>query len=378
MNDGLAYGNRAVAIAQGITGGTRALAVGSGAIAGGDASVAIGDAQAGGAVSFAMGALGTLVGMGVPNVAIANAAADLEITLVGEDWTTVFTGGQSIILFGHAGGTHDPNVNLNFQSLIVASANFSAGDTILTITGVNTTAATAYFVFSGRGIHSIAFGEDVQTHKDHSFAMGQNLAAWGNNNFAFGDGADTGETGGTPPEHAYSFGKNTKTLHDYGHAAGEDAQTRVYGEEVFAHGKYGAVEWAQRRRNFLNAAIANGAGSAPMYPDSISGGTGGVATFSDHVYALTAIVIGSVDDAGTVKAAAWKLEAVFKNDSGTLTQIGTTTVTLLGNADVGVFDTTPTVTPSGQDIVFTIFDDGGGTLNLRWAATYELVELSAA
>jgi hypothetical protein len=382
ITNGESFGNFSVATSRGKAGGNNSFAHGTLAIAAGNGAIAFLDAKAGGATSFAMGVLGTQTGLGAPAVTIANVGPDLEITITGEDFTSIFSGGQTINLFDFTGGTYDPTTGTAGDAakldLLVDSSLLSVGDTIITVLGVNHNATGATLNYDALGLQSLAFGEDVQAHQNHSFAFGQAVAAWGDNGFAFGDGAEVGEVGASPqPEYAFSFGKDTKALLDYSHAVGENAQTRNRYERAFAAGQYSSVEWSQERVVFLNRSVGPGAGPLPMYTDWIAAGTEEIATFSDHGYLVTAYVLGTVDASGTVKSAAWKLEAVFQQDSGVLAQVGVTITTPIANADASTFDTAPTFAVSANNIRVNVDDDGNAADSLDWAARVEIVELAA-
>lgn len=381
LNDGESFGNRSLASGGGKAYGNYAFAHGS-ARAAGTGSVAFQDADSGGQSSFAMGNSGTRTGWGSLAITLSNVGPNLEVVIPAEDLTSIFTGGQTIQLFDFAGGTYDPTTgaagDASVLSLLVDSSAFGGGNTTLTVLGVNHNAASGFLNYDSRGLHSFAFGENVQAHQNHSMAFGEAAAAWGDHSFAFGESVETGEVGATPqPEYALAFGFGARALHDHGQAFGANAQTRNYGERSFALGQFTAVEWSQERIFLLNNTIGIAGGTTPLYTDAFIGGTDEIATFSDHGYAVTAVVLGTVDIGGTVQCAAWKLEAVFKNDSGTLTQVGTTTTTLLANGDATTFDTAPVFAISGQDIRINVADDGNGAEVLDWSARVVVVELAA-
>jgi len=208
--------------------------------------------------------------------------------------------------------------------------------------------------------------------------LGEMSTAFGDHSLAFGESVQTGEIGASPqPEYALAFGLQTKALFDHSQATGWQAQTRNYGERAHAQGYFSATEWAQERRLFLNQTVGTGLGPLPMYTDAMSGGTEEPGTFSDHGYVLVAYVIGTVDASGTVKTAAWKLEAVFQQDSGVLAQVGATITTLIANADVVVFANAPVLSAVANKIRIDVDDDDSGLDALDWACLLTLVELAA-
>ena len=354
LNDGQSFGERSVAMSLGKSYGEISLAQGGGRAAG-TGSVAFQDSEAGGQTSFTMGNIGTKTGFGALAVTMSNNGADLEVVIAAEDLTGVFSGGQVIHLFDFAGGTYNPMTgapgDASKLGLTVASSAFGMGDTTLTITGVNHNATSGLLNYDVRGQHSFAFGENVQAHQNHSMAFGEASAAWGAHSLAFGESVATGENGASPqPEYAFAFGRETRALFDHSQATGWQAQTRNYGERAHAQGYFSAIEWSQERRLFLNRTVGVGLGLLPMYTDAIGGGTDEIATFSDHAYLVTAYVLGTTDAGGTVKCAAWKLEAVFQQDSGVLTQVGATITTLVANGDAAVFDAAPGFAVSGTNI----------------------------
>lgn len=95
-----------------------------------------------------------------------------------------------------------------------------------------------------------------------------------------------------------------------------------------------------------------------------------IATANDIVYLVTANVVGIIDSTAA-SGAGYKLSAAFKNDGGTLTQIGTTTQTVY--EDVGGWDAT--IDASGTDIRIRITGAGGTTIN--WSSTYNVETVSA-
>ena len=382
LNDGESFGQRSVAMSLGKACGNNSFAMGSGAKAAGTGSVAFEDAQAGGQSSFAMGNLGTKTGWGARAVTLSNSGADLEVVIAAEDLTGIFTGGQVIQLFDFAGGTYDPTLgtagHASVLALTVVSSALGAGDTTLTITGVNHNATSGFLNYDALGLHSLAFGQGAVAEGNHSAALGEMSTAFGDHSLAFGESVQTGEIGASPqPEYALAFGLQTKALFDHSQATGWQAQTRNYGERAHAQGYFSATEWAQERRLFLNQTVGTGLGPLPMYTDAMSGGTEEPGTFSDHGYVLVAYVIGTVDASGTVKTAAWKLEAVFQQDSGVLAQVGATITTLIANADVVVFANAPVLSAVANKIRIDVDDDDSGLDALDWACLLTLVELAA-
>jgi hypothetical protein len=383
MINGESFGDLSVAMG-GKSGGTRSVALPTSLAGGTNALSGGGDAQAGGSAAFAFGGLSTMTGIGTPAVTIANAGADLVITIASEDLTTFFPGGQTVRLFDFTGGTYNPAtgalLDASSLNLLVDSSLLNLGNTELTVLAVNHNATGAKFNYDSFGLHSMAFGEGVTAKGNHSFSFGDTLNSWGDNSFAFGDGANVGETGVlmSSLEHALSFGKETKALHSFSHAVGLEAQTRNKYERVFAAGRFSALEWSQERIFLLNQTVAVAAGVTPMYTDKLADtpGTDEIATFSDHSYLVIGHVLGSTDAAGTVKSAAWKIEAVFKNDTGVLTQVGATTTTLIATSDAGVF-AAPVFAISGTKIRINVDDDISATTSLDWAARVTVVELAA-
>jgi len=390
------YGNAAAALNGGKTYGTRALAVGEAALALGARALAVGmagveDAEVSGAAAVGVGhgvqvhgdqsgAIGLDVQIGsvvTKAVTITNVGPDVELVVAGEDLTGRIAGGDKLILYALSGGGHNNRTDLNVHQMTVGAIAFALGDTTITVSGVNVSPATAGRVaFNQQAQRSFAFGKDVIVHTGahHSLAGGEGSQVEGEYQVALGFEALAGVA--VTDTAACAIGYQTKAVMSYSQAFGRNAQTRNKGEFARAGQQWSGVEWSQTRQVDVHRDALVAAGVVPMYTDAVDAGTEEIETFVGHAYAVEAMVMGIIDSgAGTRLTAAWLLQALFRNEAGTVTQVGATITTLIANDDGARFDTTPVFAVTGSNIRINVADDGTGVATVRWMGAVRMVEL---
>lgn len=336
LNGGVAYGDNALAAGSGVIAlADKATAVGGAhggvdTLVGGECALAVGRAnQVHGLASAALGEhlrVGELLDRAV---SLANVGADLELTVAGENLTSVITAGSYLWLYALSGGGHDPRTDTNRYRLLVDSVAFSGGDTVITVLTINISPATA-----GR----IAL-VDQATHS---------LAA----------------------------GYRNRVARSYAQSFGRDAVARNSGEFARAGQAWGPATQSQTRKVDLHRDVEVAAGTLYMYTDAVDAGTEEIATATGHVYAVSALVVGLIDDGGGARlVAAWQMYGVFKNELGVLSQVGATAITPLANDNPLRFDTDPAFDVNADNLRLEVADDGDGSDTVRWMATVDMVEL---
>lgn len=389
LSGGAAFGERSLAF-----GSSEVRTIGGGSLAwggsdvttpqiygevGGQYAIGFGRAnQVHGRTSAAFGSdclIGTAVGK---DATLTNVAGDLEIVVTGEDLTPYVAALDNVFVYKLTGGTHDPDVDTNVMYLLVDSVVFAAGDTTITVLGAGAglTATNGRLVLPEQVLEGFAagLGNTVHTGSDFSAVFGEESETNGTHCFAMGYQAAAGVT--SVDDGAVALGIRAKAYTAFSQAFGQDAQTRNKGELARASQQWSGIEWSQLRMVDVHRDIATGTGTANLYTDAAAAGTEEFATFAGHAYLVTAYVIGIIDaGAGTRKTAAWRLEGLFKNEGGTVAQVGATTTTLIANDDIARFDTNPVFAVSTSKIRVTAADDGTGAATVRWMTHMHAVEL---
>lgn len=354
-NHSLAQGTNTGGLST-VAGGNESLAIGDGADASGERSVAIGT----GVVTGEFGTRAATISISGP---------DTDLIIAGEDLTSRVLITQRIRLFDFSGGGFDPNVDANVIDDVIDAIVFAASTTI-TLNGVNIAPATACRIaFVDQAPHAFAMGDSSRAFDPHAFAFGDSSIAEGLHSHA------EGRVAVTLGDYAYATGELVNAFADHSRATGKSSQTRNKGERAHATDQYAGIEWSQERVILLYQEVPTGSATLAMFTDDQAGGTEEIITFTDHAYQVRAMVLGLIDVAGVATTAAFELLALFKNDSGTLTQIGVTTVTTIANEDGVKFDVNPVFAISGTNIRINVANDGSVTDPVRWMARVLMLEL---
>lgn len=392
------YGTGGVALGGGESWGDNSLALGSGDVRSlGVKSVAVGAIDAGQGTEVA-GQMAIGVGFGVQVhgdysagfgrnakvgtiatkvVAITNVGPDVELVVTGEDLTSRVAPGDKIFIYALSGGGHDDTVNISLYSATIGAIAFALGDTTITVNALNVTLATAgRIAIQAQVTAALAVGRDVvvNTGANYSAVIGYGSEVEGPYQYAMGYQCNAGVT--VANQGALAVGYQTKAFTDYSQAFGRNSQTRNKGELARASQQWSGIQWSQTRHVDLHRDVVVAAGTANMYTDAATGGTEEFATFTGHGYTIEALVQGIIDTgAGNRVVASWKLVAQFKNQSGTVSQVGVTSVLPVANDSPARFNITPVFAVTGSTIRIVVPDDGSALATVRWMASLDVVEL---
>lgn len=295
------------------------------------------------------------------------------------------------------------NVTVAYNSIINGTGNTISAGIHNAIQGINNTItgdSTGYNLARGNG-------NTISGVSTYVFSSGSSIVATNSTRVFLSGAANTvtNMTGGTlfgdntsitSASYGYSFG-NANTINgtdytfmfgrslsgsdstspattvDYGFAAGYQAVLRSFGQRVDSNGNLNTTINVQRSRYLASRRYAHvtGALSTDVRLNNVDQY---ILVPTNSVWVVSSTIVGSLSDGS--KYGAWSSTFAVRDSSGSLSVLGSPTVTTIYDGHSATWSVAPAIRSTPRGVTISVTALNGETVN--WSATFDSNELSGA